>query len=303
MTSTVPWTMDHDFTRPGDGYLPQAIANGRYKIVKASENPDYTVRDKNIVLSLCPGGEESHSYRREAECELVGDPGRLIVPEYDECRKDVIVDDYKRPRWWIPQIAMDTAFDPDQTAILFGYLDFFPQILVIEDEVVERRMTTHAIAECIKRKEKELGYDSQLWKPQRCGDLDERALVDLRKDHKLGFLPVSKHNAQASLACLRGRIADGRVRIFKRCKNLDYQLRYGIWNERGTDYQRSENLGHWDAGKALVYLNRHLNWKYNPAPGNALRDEPSLYDRKPVNHDWKNALLSALHRRRTTWTS
>ena len=39
ITSTVPWTIDHDFSRPITGYIPRAIQNGRYVVVPGSKNP------------------------------------------------------------------------------------------------------------------------------------------------------------------------------------------------------------------------------------------------------------------------
>ena len=67
---------------------------------------------------------------------------------------------------------------------------------------------------------------------------------------------------------LRLRFGSNKIRINRRCKNLIYQLKVGIWNDRKTDYKRGEKTGHLDAIDALVYLNRNVNTTKNPYPQN-----------------------------------
>jgi hypothetical protein len=293
MTSTLPNTMDHDFTRPADGYVPLAMSQKRYLRIRASENPDYTARDKSLVLSLCPGGEKDASYLREAECELVGDPSMLITPEYVEGREEMFVTHYERPQYFIPMVCMDTAFDPDSTAILFGYLDWVPQLFVFESEVVERRMTTKQIAAAIKEGVRSLGYDKTHYRPKYVADLDPRGIEDLRKDHGLCFIQPSKQNKAAALASFRFRLKDRQIRVLRVCRNLDYQLQNGIWNERQTDYHWSESMGHWDAGQAAIYMCRAASWTFNPNP--SLRVQKTGYDRG-VSDSWRTAMEKSLYR-------
>ena len=66
---------------------------------------------------------------------------------------------------------------------------------------------------------------------------------------------------------LRIGIGDGKILVDKeKCPNLYSQLKYGIWNERRTDFERSKEMGHWDAGMSLCYMFDNINWGKNPYP-------------------------------------
>lgn len=272
MTSTVPWSMDHDFTRPVSGYIPQAISKSRYIVVPGSKNPDYTERDKKIVLSTIPGGETDPTYRREAECELIGDVGRLVTPEYQANRDKLAVGSYKRPEVFVPYVSLDSGFI-DHTAILFGYLDWHPQILVFEAEIFRKHMTTKDIAEATRAMLKRIGYDKlPFYKPALVADIEPRGLEELRKVYGLPFKPVTKFNAESALTGFRSRLQEEQVRVVvPGCPQLDYQLLHGIHKvtadgARSKDFERSETMGHWDCGKAAVYMNRMIGWRFNPYP-------------------------------------
>jgi len=300
MTSTVPWSMDHDFTRPFEGYIPQAISRNRYICIPGSENPDFTERDKKIVLSTLPSaGEKTTSYRREVGCELIGDSSRLIIPEYQEIRDSIVLNEYVRPSHFIPHVVLDSGFDPDQTAILFGYVDYMAQLLIFEAAVVEKRMTSRDIATAVKSMEINLGYDKNYYQIRRLADLREKETEDLRRDFNLPFQPVLRFNSDAALIAFRSKIADRQIRlIMPACRDLDYQLQFGYWNEKGSDFQRSESLGHWDAGKAAVYMTRMACWRHNPYPAAHDRDFQQRFGlrQKVFTGGWATTLGKIFHR-------
>jgi hypothetical protein len=305
ITSTVPWTIDHDFSRPITGYIPQAISRGRYIVVPGSKNPDFTERDKKIVLSTIPGGEKDPAYQREVECELIGDVGRLITPEYQGARERLAVGSYKRPEVFIPLVCLDSGF-VDHTAVLFGYIDWLPQILVFEAEIFRKHMTTKEIAEAVKAMLKRLGYDkSPFYRPNFLADIEPRGLQDLRRDFGLGFKPVTKFNAESALTAFRSRIQSGQIRVVvPGCPQLDYQLLHGIHKltadgAKSKDFERSETMGHWDCGSAAVYLNRMAPWQFNPYPKNHKSHLSLLSAGTKVEPDgsWGGVLNKALGRR------
>lgn len=61
-------------------------------------------------------------------------------------------------------------------------------------------------------------------------------------------------------------VAAGRVKIHPRCKQLIGCLRYGIWDNKRTQFARSGAYGHFDALAALVYLIRNIDINSNPVP-------------------------------------
>lgn len=293
--STPPRTNDHDLARY---FRPQAMAAGRYLEIKGSENPDFTERDQELILAGMGGDKQSIAWRREVECDFVPDPEDLITPEFAEARADIVVKEYPRPQWFFPWTCMDTGFDPDFTAILFGYVDFRNQLLVIEDEIFRRRMTLLDISKAVRKKEAEL-WGKPYHPVRRIADIDSRGLEDLRRMFKLNFRAADKFNAESALARMRSNLRTRKIRIQQRCVRLIDQLSNGIWHisreGKRTDFERTEQNGHWDAGKALCYLNKMVNWREMPDPPDAY--DPNSQFRSCVPDQTHDTLMVALGRK------
>lgn len=210
------------------------------------------------------GGEHKAAWRREYLCEPVSDPERLVIPEYNEDQVQV-PDDYPRPRHFDTYVGLDLGFN-DNTAVLFGYWDFLKQELVIEDELVVRGKNSKEIVEEAKL------IEERLWgakKPyMRIGDNDRQQLYDMLTLCDYSVLPTRKDDKLAAINALRLRINAGKIKIKERCKKLRYQLKVGLWNQRKTDFERGDNVGHLDAVDSLIYLHRNLNTTRNPFPAN-----------------------------------
>lgn len=266
--STLPKTTDHEFT---SYFVPTAQRTKRYVEIPTTANPFWSERDDTLLLEAIGGGKDSISWRREALCEAVSDEEELIVPEFQRNIHNVVVDDWERPSHFHAHTCLDTGWN-DWNAALFGYVDFNEQCLIVEDELVMRYQSTGTIARGIDQKERSLWYDAVLgvWsngsKPTRMGDLTEQALEDMRTDHKVPVNAVEKYDRDAAIANLRTSIQHGKVKIHRRCEQLIYQLKNGIWNQARTQFERSTRLGHCDALAALVYLHRMANWLRNPFP-------------------------------------
>jgi hypothetical protein len=51
--------------------------------------------------------------------------------------------------------------------------------------------------------------------------------------------------------------------------NLRRQMKVGMWrDEKKTDFERTEGLGHLDAIAASIYFNRTIDRRFNPIPQN-----------------------------------
>lgn len=292
MMTTPPRNLDHDWATH---FLPQSISSGRYICVRGSENADFEERDRKMILKALGGDETSTAWQREVECQLVADRKDLITPEFLDHESEIVCETYDRPKWLVPYTCMDTGYDPDYTGIVFGYVDFLRGYLVVEDEHFEKRMTLGDINKVVRSKEVALWGKSPYHDIRRVADLDERGLADLLRGFKLFFRPVEKYNAEAALGKFRTRLQNSQVRILSRCKNCIYQLKYGIWNKNETDFERSEQIGHWDCGKALVYLNRMVNWRENPIPAAAV-DHEHQFQPFPREHE-DDILLRAFGRK------
>ena len=76
---------------------------------------------------------------------------------------------------------------------------------------------------------------------------------------------MEKFRAEAALSTFRSGLQYEKIRIVgPGCPQLCYQLEHGIWNRNQTDYERSTTMGHWDLGKAAVYMYRMSKFRENP---------------------------------------
>ena len=272
LISTPPRSMDHDLTKP-QGFLEESEKEGRYKCVPITLNGDWTERDDKLMERML-GGKNTNAWKREALCELVSDETALIVPEFIQeqadgrkIEQDIVVGMYPRPKRYSPMVAMDTGWN-DRTAVCFAYVDFPAQLLVFERTIVFRYKTTGEVADQIRKVEEELWKDNP-GGTRRFADALPQQIADLRSDHKLSFQPVqkqSKHDQDSTIATFRDGILNKQVRILRESnQSLIYQLRNGVWNDARTDFERTEGLGHWDAGIAAAYAYRMAPWRRNPA--------------------------------------
>lgn len=210
------------------------------------------------------GGVNSIAFRRERLCEDVGDPEMLVVPEFSDL--NIVSDDYPRPKFPTFYVGGDSGVD-DNTALLFGWYDFYKNEIVVEDEFVKNGKTTKEIIDFAKAKERELWGEE---KPrQRVYDADKQLLWDICNDHQYMVSLPDKADKIASIHQFRIEVGAQRFKVKAKCQHLIQQLRVGMWKDsRHTDFQRTEGLGHLDALAAGIYLNRSIDRKFNPVPAN-----------------------------------
>lgn len=232
------------------------------------------------------GGETATAVRRELFAEHVIESSMAIVPEYLEVRDSVYIDLPDRPDWYAGFVSLDPGWK-DASGVLFAYVDFDESELRIEDEIYATQLSSREIAEAVKKKEAELwprparwsrGKQEALPNPyRRWTDVDNRLVADLAMDHGLVFAPTAKDNKDQQVNRVRNWIATGRIKISKRCVQLDRQLQTGVYrNENRKDFARSEGFGHFDLIDALIYLARNVEpyLRYNPKP-------PALHGANP----------------------
>lgn len=237
------------------------------------------------------GGRETADFRREAYCEDVVDEERAILPEFTEADRDKenpMVCEWERPEYFDVYTVQDLGWSPDLTAVLFGYYDFKNRVYVIEDELGLSRMTTDDLAAGVKAREAALwdayyaeckrkyrphyGDEEPPTEPyMRVSDVDLQVIHDLYALHGLTFSPVEKKGDRGEIKRTminRARLAlrQRRVKIHPRCKQLRAHGLAGIWNERGTSYERVDGFGHFDFVDALVYFICSVVQDHNPYP-------------------------------------
>ena len=163
-------------------------------------------------------------------------------------------------------VAMDLGVR-DLNVTLFAYYDFLRAKIVIEKEHVISGpdMTTPKLHAAISGIEQDLWNAKEPYK--RVADNNNPLLLlDLGSIHNMFFHSTSKDSLHAMVNQMRVWIQEGRVEIDESCVVLIDSLKYGIWNKKRAEFERSRVLGHYDAVAALMYLIRNIDESTNPIP-------------------------------------
>lgn len=257
--------------------LPTSQGHEYWEIVKKAEF-DGVLIDKNIYD--CPrftkedidgfaeevGGYDSVDFKREYLNIMITDENYAVIPEATKELMDLIVKENRRPPYFDSYVSMDIGVK-DLTFLVFAYYDFMTGKVIIEDELIfkGRGFTTNILANSVERKERELW---NLKKPfMRVADNNNLILLnDLNIDYGMVFMATAKDNKHAWINQLRIMLAEERILIHPRCKNVIFQLKSATWNKNKTDYERSLDGGHYDAVDAMAYLIRNIIFSKNPYP-------------------------------------
>lgn len=268
LASTPPPNNDHEFVE----YAVKAEARGAFLKKTIYDCP----RVSNATIEQYAeelGGKDTVAFRREYLADFITDTTRAVIPEMTRELEQEIVKEVERPPFYDNYVSMDIGFK-DLTAILFAHLDFRKGVLVIEDEftINGEGFTTDKLAESIRKKEYDLWYNQitgEVRPPfMRISDNNLLVLNDLHKLHDLLFIPTAKDDKDSALNELRMKLAQKRIIIHPRCKQLLFHLRNAVWTKSKKTYDRSADGGHFDLVDALVYLVRNVNWTKNPYPAN-----------------------------------
>jgi len=268
MASSPSRTPAHPFKK----YCAQALREGcysEYDIYQAGYSQETIERFKKKA-----GGENSTTWKREYLCQFVVDENYAIIPEWRaEYEKAIPRDDYFR--FYHLYEFMDMGVK-DKTVVIFAYYDFLNARLVIIGELVMNgpQMTTEKLAAAIKVKENTLWAGRKVHR--RIADNNNPLLLqDLGSLHKIYFQPTQKDGKtekttilEAMVNELRIQVGAGRIVVDPSCIETIGCLKFGIWNEHRTTFERVEEFGHFDAVAALIYGNRDIDRHTNPIPAN-----------------------------------
>lgn len=288
LESTAPTQPDHDFDRV---FIPDAEKRGAYVFGTLDDNAAISAKEKEKAIREA-GGRDSPRCQREYYGIRVRDPERVLVPEFDmerHVRSDIPV-----PPFAHGYVSIDPGFR-DMLGLVWAYWDFERAKLVIQRSYAERNVTTTPVADLIKRTERELwggtgpandnarraANDNDLqegsvryWNGKnfmpnpylRVSDVDLRLIGDLVLEHGIAFAQTPKDDAEAQLYALRNAFLANKIEIVADSGPLALQLKRGMWNERRTEWERTDALGHLDCVASLIYLWRNVVRTLNPYP-------------------------------------
>jgi hypothetical protein len=260
LASTPPTSPAHDFY----AIAQECEAEGYYKTYTIYDNKSLTP-DLIAKYARESGGENSTTFKREYLCQFVVDETLQIVPEWkEEYIKDLAPSEFSQ--FYHRYVGMDLGVR-DFTACIFGHYDFKRATLYIEDELTMNghEMTTPKLVEAIRLKE--ISTFGDIKPLRRISDNNNLMLIqDMTTLHGLSFIPTTKEALEAMINEVRILVGEGRLVVSPKCKMLLGCLKYGIWNEKRTQFSRSSVYMHFDHLAALVYLIRNLDKVTNPIP-------------------------------------
>jgi hypothetical protein len=258
MISTPPKSPDHDFR----DFCIKAKRENAYIELDIYKNPMVTPKMIEEYHAECLTETD---WEREYLCKFATDATLSIVPEmrnynYKRAEKD---DNYNM---YHKYVAMDLGVR-DLNFTVFAYYDFKRAKVVIEREHVISgpTMTTPILKSQLEAIEKELWNGLEPYK--RVADNNNPLLLlDLGSIHGMFFHSTSKDSLHAMVNNMRVWFSHGRIEIDDSCIILIDSLKYGLWNEKRSEFSRSKTLGHYDAIAALMYLLRNIDESTNPIP-------------------------------------
>lgn len=268
-------TPAHEFTEMAreaelDGnYSHYDIFDGEYPLdvirlfLKEDGIPD---ADIDALIEGNYSAIKSTTVKREYLAMDVVDESRALIPEW----KDDYCQESERSEYfpfYFKYESLDIGVR-DLTVCVFAYYDFLRCKLYIEDEITLSgpEMNTERLAERIKSKQAEVFKEHAIKK--RISDIDLLLINDLRQLHGLPFQATDKGELEEMLNELRIWVGAGRIIVHPRCEQVLGCMRYGVWNESRTQFDRTKKFGHFDALAAMIYLVRNVDRKTNPIPEN-----------------------------------
>jgi len=258
---------------------------------------------------------KSTYFRREYLAEIVTDESRAAMPAWNIELAKACVGDWERPEYFDAYQAHDPGITGDPHASLFGYLNPYDARLYIEDEL-ELRSAAHTwrkYADEIKSRETHL-YGTSLWNgtlagaedwlkglsdvPEflrdamragapkqpylRLGDNAQGICKEMTLEHNIAMLPTDKHDKAVHADACNDLLAQGKIRIHRRCVRLVAQLASVVWDKTRSSWERRDDH-HGDLIDDLIYITRNVRWHRDCRPPKHV--DPYLFKPKE-QHGW-----------------
>jgi len=304
LASSPPRTPAHEFTEMAKvaemegNYSHYDIFDGEYplEVIRMFLKEDgVTDSDIDALLSGNYDAIKSTTVKREYLALDVVDTDSALVPEWNDKYIQTIERD-EFYQYYQKYDALDIGVR-DLSVNLFAYYDFQRSALVIKDEFALNgpEMTTEKIAERTRLKESEhfdvkwecltennktrwkMIAPNNYFKIRRISDIDLLLIQDLSLLHGLYFEPTDKGTLEQMINQVRIWVGQGKIIVDPKCEQLIGCLRYGVWNDARTQFDRSIKYGHYDALASVMYLVRNCDTKTNPIP---------IYHNKSVADTW-----------------
>lgn len=266
LASTPPKTAAHPFI----DYVNVARIQNNLVTKTIYENPLIDPEELEKIIAQS-GGVNSTTFRREYLCHIILDQDAAVVPEFTPELKEKICIPWDKAPFYDAYVSMDLGIK-DLSVVLFAWWDFRNAKLIIEDEFVVngQRFNTQVLAAGIRKKEAEHFTDALTGEQRapylRVSDNNLTVINDLYQLHGLRFIATRKDDADAALNNMKIMLQNEKIIINPRCRTLITHLECAVWNKSKTSFERSADMGHFDAIDSLKYMVRNIQQQKNPYP-------------------------------------
>lgn len=259
LSSTPPVSGSHPFMQ----FVAQALESDAYIKRTIHDNPMVSAEEIEEVKREA-GGENSVTWRREYLCDFITDSNYSVIPEATDAVLEQIVYEMPRPPFFHPHTAVDLGYT-DGTGAVLGYYNFPHAKIVIEDELFLARSTSDVITAAVRDIERSLWTNAR--PPLRVVDGPALAIADLNAVHKFACRAPDKSDLTANINRLRMLIADRKIAIHPKCRNLISQIKFATWaDDARKKFSRDSGGYHFDLLAALIYFVKHVDMTTNPFP-------------------------------------
>ncbi len=269
--------------------MPRCSDLGTLSSYTIYDSPSLTPEQVAKAIARC-GGVDSEAFQREYLNKIIRSRSLMVVPEFDPA---VHVGEFEIPRHYYSTVATDTGGSQDKSAGCIAIADFHrDKMLVVSDFMLDANTPSREIVASARELEgfAQHGYEERL---SIFADAPPQMLLDwLNQFNYCAQLPL-KDDVQAALNALRLAFQQGKILIHPRCRSLIGCLKTARWNNKRTDFVRSDAYGHADPLMALVYANRSLNRTANPWPAIIPRHDDQMVN-PTITHVDKDQELADL---------
>lgn len=268
-------TPSNDLTHPYFKAVREAQIKGNFFLHTIEDSiryGDISLEQQQQIIEDC-GGVDSEAYQREWLCRVIPPISSLVIPECSQKTNWLLTENDVRNyhndinyKYYHHYLAMDIGSIDYTCIIYFTYL-FDKDVILVEGETVlkNEEVTTKNIAEKIREKKQILWNESSIYRA--VADNNNPILLrDLGTTEKIYFNPIKKDSLIAMVNFARLLFQSDRIKISPECSYLVNCLKFGLWNDKRTQFLRSDSLGHLDALASLIYGVRVVDQATNPVP-------------------------------------
>lgn len=292
VNTTTPESIDHYVVT---NLAERAIQSNAYHRFTIYDNPMLTEEKLQFAIRES-GGEESIWFRREYMCERVTDLSKLVIPSYSKAANVTRFDGIRPGTTWI---SGDVGGSRDKTVVhLWGISSITSKPTIVRELVWDNNTPTTIIGKAIVQ----LASEHECHRSNRWIDAHGQTLVDLNNTTNCSLRLPPKQDVESAIKALNAAFYNKEIEIHESCEFTLRTLRNGYWNDKGTDFLRTEDLGHLDALMSLVYGYRVRNLAYKNMDVKELPDLLAANQIKRYNN-YSNVSLAPKVGHGLKWTS